>query len=126
MAGSVQVQLPNGTTLVLQAFANAAYVQRVTVTVPGQQPYVFSGSGFYDTLIGSATFTTAPGSGGVVATVAVDHSSDGGQTWQPSLVDTNTCVIQYYQLVAVASDDSGGTTWDDATTYFSWTVPPSG
>jgi hypothetical protein len=123
--GSVQFPLPNGTQIVVQSFANAEWVQRVTITLNGQPPIVFTGRGYYDTPIGSQVLNTPGGQGGVPTTVAVEHSQDGGQTWQPSQVEMGDCVIQYYQLIAVASEDAGDNTWDDATTYFTWTVPPS-
>lgn len=123
--GSVQVTLPNATQIVVQSFANAAYLQRVTITLSGQQPIVFTGTGYYDTPIGTQVINTPSGQGGVATTVAVDHSQDGGQSWQPSQVDWDDCVIQYYQLIAVASEDSGDNTWNDATTYFTWTQPPT-
>ena len=122
---SVQITLPNATQVVVQSFANAAYMQRVTITVSGQPPIVFTGSGYYDTPIGSRAIATPAGAGGVATTIAVDHSQDGGRTWQPSQVDWDDCVIQYYQLIVVASEDASNNTWDDATTYFSWTVPPT-
>ena len=123
--GSVQITLPNATQIVVQSFANAANSQRVTITLSGQQPIVFAGNGYYDTPIGTRIISTPAGQGGVATTVAADHSQDGGQTWQPSQVDWEDCVIQYYQLIAVASEDASDNTWDDATTYFTWTVPPT-
>lgn len=124
MAGSVQITLPPSTQVVVQSFVNASYRERVTITVPGESPTVWEGTGFYDTPIGSKTIATGAEAPGVVVTVAVDHSTDGGSTWAPSQVEQNDCLIQYYHLVVVASEDSGDETWDDATTYFSWTAAP--
>jgi hypothetical protein len=123
---SVTVLLPYSTAVVAQSFANAAYVQRVTIQPQGGSPIVFSGSGFYDTPIGQQTLNTPSGTGsGFPVVVTVDHSSDGGQTWQPSQVDWVDCQVMYFALSTVVSEDATDNTWDDATTYFSWTEPPS-
>lgn len=122
---SVQITLPNATQVIVQSFANAAYVQRVTIAPTGMATVVFSGSGFYDTPIGKQTIATPSGSSGVPTTVAVEHSADGGRTWQPSQVDFDDCLIRYWQMFVVASEDATDSTWDDATTYFSWSIAPT-
>jgi hypothetical protein len=125
--GSVTLTLPFSTTVVIQSFANAANMQRVTIQPESGQSLVFTGSGYYDTPIGQTTFRT-PSSGrsprGFGMTVSVDHSTNGGATWQPSQVAWVPCVVMYYNVYTVASEDSTDDTWDDATTYFTWTVPP--
>lgn len=124
---SVTFYLPYSTTVIVQAFVNAAWQERFTITPPGGAPIVFSGSGFYDTPVGTTSFTTpasGPSPDGAPVTVAIDHSADGGATWQPSQVDYSSCEIMYYNLTVVASEDAGDDTWDDATVYFSWTQVP--
>lgn len=127
MPSSVQLVLPEATEVVVQSFVNAAYTQRVIILVADNPvPHVFTGSGWYDTLIGSVVLDTPAWEGGVPTTVAVEHSADGGKSWQPSQVDWNDCLFKYYQLFVVASEDADNNTWDDATTYFSWTTAPTG
>jgi hypothetical protein len=128
MATSVTIYLPLSTTIVLQSFANAAWVQRVSIrpeaVVP---PITFQGQGYYDTPIGQTTFTTPASSHnprGFAVTVSVDHSRNGGQTWEASVVDWAPCQVMYYNLSTVASEDATNTTWDDCTTYFSWSTAP--
>jgi hypothetical protein len=120
----VQFTLPNATQVAIQSFANASYAQRVTIAIDGQSPIVFSGNGFYDTPIGERVVTTPAGQGGVAVTVTVEHSTNGGATWQPSEVDWNDCLIRYSRFFVVASEDAANNTWDDATTYFSWIELP--
>jgi hypothetical protein len=122
--GTVTITLPASTTLIVQSFVNAAWQQRITITPEQGEPIIFSGSGYYDTPIGHAVMTTQPGTASKVI-VTVDHSSDGGKSWQPSRVDSVFCKVMYYAMIVVVSEDAGDKTWDDATTYFSWTrLPP--
>jgi hypothetical protein len=121
----VTITLPYNTPVIVQCFANAANTQRVSVRPSIGTPWAFQGTGFYDTSLGMQPLNTGSGSGaGFDVDVAVDHSTDKGQTWQPSQVDTDDCQIMYFNMVIVVSEDSGDDTWDDATTYFTWTAPP--
>jgi hypothetical protein len=126
MPGSVTFYLPLATSMTVQSFANAAYAQRVTITPETGPVMVFQGSGYYDTPIGQTLLAT-PSSGsspeGFRVTVNVDHSSDG-VNWQPSDVDWMTIIVKYTSIYFVVSEDSADDTWDDATTYFTWTTPP--
>lgn len=126
---SVSFFLPFGTQIMVQAFCNASWQERATITPSNGTPVVLSGSGFYDTPMGAFALTTAasgPAPQGDPVTVTIEHSSDGGATWQPSQVDVGPCQIMYYNMYIVASEDSGDDTWDDATVYFTWTaMPPS-
>lgn len=124
---STTFYLPYGTSVTLQAFVNAAWQQRFTITPPSGAPIVFTGSGYYDTPAGTATIVTPPSGpspDGAPVTVAIDHSSDGGASWRASQVDASICKVMYYNLIVVASEDAGDDTWDDATACFSWTSVP--
>jgi hypothetical protein len=127
MAGSsVTVYLPFSTTVTIQSFVNAAYRQRVKIQPQGRPPIVFAGSGYEDTPIGKKTIRTPDGFGkGFPVVVTVEHSQNNGLSWQPSQVDAIDSHVMYYALAIVVSEDSTNNTWDDATTYFSWTDPPS-
>jgi hypothetical protein len=129
MATSVTLYLPLSTTIVLQSFANAAWVQRVSMRPEaGISPVTFQGQGYYDTPIGQTTFTTPAHSQnprGFAVTVSVDHSRDGGQSWEASVVNWAPCQVMYYNLSTVASEDATNNTWDDCTTYFSWSTAPN-
>ena len=93
---SVTVLLPYQSAVVVQSFVNAAWAQRVTIAPQGGSPIVFSGSGYYDTPIGQQTINTPAGTdSGYPVAVNVDHSQDGGQTWQPSTVDWVDCQVMY-------------------------------
>ena len=128
MATSVTLYLPLSTTVVLQSFANAAWVQRVSIRPEAAiSPITFQGQGYYDTPIGQTSFTTPASSQnpkGFAVTVSVDHSRNGGQTWEASVVDWAPCQVMYYNLYTVASEDATNNTWDDCTTYFSWSTAP--
>ncbi len=123
---SVTIYLPFSTTVIIQSFVNAAYRQRVTIQPQGSPPIIFSGNGYYDTPIGKTTLTTPDGLGkGFPVVVTVENSQDNGSNWESSQVDSIDCHVMYYALAIVVSEDSTNNTWNDATTYFSWTDPPS-
>ncbi len=128
MATSVTLYLPLSTTIVLQSFANAAWAQRVSIRPEAViSPITFQGQGYYDTPIGQTSFTTPASSQnpkGFAVTISVDHSRDGGKTWEASVVDWAPCQVMYYSLYTVASEDATNNTWDDCTTYFSWSTAP--
>lgn len=122
---TVTVTLPYSRTVVIQAFANARYAQRVSVQPQGDRATVWTGTGFYSTPLGSMMITTPSGSGaGFPVTITIDHSSDGGTTWSGSQVDSVRCEILYYATEIVASEDAGDGTWNDATVYLSWSQAP--
>lgn len=127
-SSSVSFNLPYAMTVQVQAFVNAGDQERVTITPWSGPPIVWSGTGYYDQLLGQTSLTT-PASGtdpaGVSVSVAIEHSTDGGRTWAPSQVDTAPCQIMYLNLQIVASEDSTDDTWDDCTVYFSWTQVPT-
>ncbi len=127
---SETVYLTPSTNVVIQSFANSEKTQRVTITPERGSPIVFQGQGMFDTPIGSNTFAvpTNPASPrlGFKMTINVDHSTDNGATWQPSKVKKVPCVIRYYHLQTIASEDGADDKWDEATTYFTWTTAPSG
>jgi hypothetical protein len=123
---STTIYLPYATTVKIQAFVNAAWQERFTITPPSGPAIVFAGTGFFDTMVGQTSITTPPkgsSSRGAPVTIVVDHSADGGRTWQPSQVASATCRIMSYGMCVVASEDSGDDTWDDATLYFTWASP---
>jgi hypothetical protein len=128
MATSVTLYLPLSTTIVLQSFANAAWIQRVSIRSEAViSPITFQGQGYYDTSIGQTSFTTpasSQNSKGFALTISVDHSHNGGQTWEASVVDWAPCQVMYYNLYTVASEDATNNTWDDCTTSFSWSTAP--
>jgi hypothetical protein len=124
---SATINLPYSTRVLVQAFVNAAWAQRFTITPAGSTPLVITGNGYFDTPAGSTVIDT-PASGpsplGSTVTIAIDHSADEGRTWQASQVDFAPCQLVFNNLVVVASDDSGADTWCAATVYLSWTKVP--
>jgi hypothetical protein len=123
---SVTVTLPWGKTVVVQSYANASFLERVTLQPAGGQPVVFTGTGFYDNPMGQTTIQTpASGTGaGYTVTVTVDHSSNGGASWAPSQAASTVCQLLLSSIVVVASEDGTDNSWDDCTTYFTWGEPP--
>jgi hypothetical protein len=125
---SATIHLPYSSRVLVQAFVNATWAQRFTITPAGSAPIVLTGNGYYDTPAGSAVINT-PASGpsplGATVTIAIDHSADAGRTWQASQVDSAPCQLVFSNLIVVASDDSGADTWCAATVYFSWTKMPA-
>lgn len=129
MANSLTLYLPLSTTVVIQSFVNAAYMQQVIMQPEVGSSIAFLGQGYYDTPIGTTVFVTpdsSQSSQGFAITVSVNHSTDGGRSWQPSEVAWTPCEIMYYNLLLVASEDiTTNNTWDDCTTYFTWGTPPT-
>lgn len=125
---SETVYLTPSTRVVIQSFANSEKMQRVTITPESGTPIVFQGQGMFDTSIGTNVFSVPAHSEsprlGFKMTVNVDHSTDNGATWQASKVKKVPCVIRYYHLQTVASEDGTDDKWDEATTYFTWTTAP--
>jgi len=123
---SVVITLPYSKTVVIQAFANASYLQRVSVQPQGGPTTVWSGGGFYSTPLGSMTITTPAGSGaGFPVTVTIDHSSDGGRTWSGSKLASVPCDVMYYSTIIIGSEDANDNTWNDATAYVTWSQLPA-
>jgi hypothetical protein len=125
---SATIQLPYSTRILVQAFVNAAWIQRFTITAAGSAPIVITGNGYYDTQAGTAvidTLASGPSPLGATVTIAIDHSADAGRTWQSSQVDSVPCQFVFNNLIVVASEDSGADTWCAATVYFSWTKVPT-
>jgi Fucose-binding lectin II (PA-IIL) len=121
--GEVSLKLPPSSLVSVQGYANSANLQRVTISRDGAQPVVFEGAGHDDTPIGDAAIQAPPN--GELITLTVESSLDGGGTWRASQVDMTECQIMYYALAVIVSEDSSEDTWRSATTYVSWTQPPS-
>jgi len=125
---SVTIQLPYASRVLVQAFVNAASIQRFTITPAGRDAIVITGNGYYDTPAGSTIIDTPAGGPsplGASVTIAIEHSADAGRTWQASRVDAVGCQLMYSNLAVIASEDSGGDTWCAATVLFSWTSVPA-
>ncbi len=123
MTNKVTVYVPTSKDVVIKGFTNAAYQQRITLDTEGIGRTVLRGSGENNTLVGSAHFTT-PSDGGpdgqITIDVTVDYSSDGGRTWQPSDVYTDTCNIQAFNLIVVVTEDQVDQDYNDAVCVISW------
>src|SRR5882724_11987135 len=120
------VYLPLSTSVYVFVYANAGYLQQVTITPSGQSAQVYQGSGEGMTPIGKFTLQTpssSPNPRGYPVTVAV-QTQQGGQ-WVPSSTMQGSAGIMYYQEVMVVSEDSVDMDWNDSVTQFCWWVPPT-
>lgn len=117
---TVTVYLPYSTDVVVKGFTNAFDQQRITVQLAGSTPVVFQGSGEQNTPIGSTHFTTVASGDNPSVDITIEYSEDGGQSWQPSDIFTDTCSIQAYQLVVVVSEDHVDEDYNDAVCMISW------
>jgi len=117
---STTVYLPYSTDVVVKAFTNAANEQRVTISPPSGRPIVLLGSGEQNKPIGSTHFTTVTNGDQPSLGVTVECSDDGGHTWRPSDIFTDTCSIQAYQLVVIVSEDHVDEDYNDAVCMISW------
>lgn len=115
-----RVVLPYSTDVVVKGFANAFRIQRITVQPPVGGPVTFQGAGEQNTPIGSTHFTTP--SGGPVPTVGIviEYSKDGGKSWNPSDIATDSCSVHAYRLFVVVSEDEVDQDYNDAVCMISW------
>ncbi|TNC08156.1 hypothetical protein FF100_30035 [Methylobacterium terricola] len=114
------ILLPPSTNVFLAAFTNASDIQRVTITPPGGQAIVWQGSGENNKQIGSTFFQTPSGSQDVSATVDIQHSSDGGRTWQESALLPGGCSVATMNIQVVLSEDQVDRDYNDAVVQFLW------
>lgn len=119
---SMTIYLPGSTDIVVQGFTNAAYQQRITITPSAGSPVVFTGAGEGNHPIGTMQFTTPPGPD-VPLVVSIASSQDGGHTWQPSDIYSDSCSVQALQVVVVVSEDLVDEDYNDAVCYVSWPQP---
>lgn len=118
--GNVTVYVPLSTDVVVKGFANATNLQRIAVQPPVGDAVVFQGTGERNAPIGRTRFTT-PASGGPPAVgISVEHSHDGGSTWTPSELFTDSCLIHTYHLVVVVSEDDVDGEYSEAVCMVSW------
>jgi hypothetical protein len=123
MTNKVTVYVPTSKDVVIKGFTNAAYQQRITLDTEGIGRTMLRGSGEKNTPIGTVHFTT-PADGGpdgkITIEVTVDYSPDGGKTWRPSDVYTDTCTIQAFNLIMIVSEDMVDQDYNDAICMISW------
>lgn len=133
---------PAGATVYVQAYANAAYTQQVTIQPPsGQKPNsnaaVFSGNGENNALQKLTTqgFLT-PNSGGWPSFVVPSGSSTQKYTVSitasgsssPVLGNVNTIVTPAGGQIlvgVVSSEDSNDQDWNDSVVLFTSYLPPT-
>lgn len=128
MPDTTTVYLPINTWVHIQAFTNASFNQRVTITDEAGKSKVLTGTGEHDHPIpdGNYSFTTPSHSSSPLGwrmTVKVESFNNG--SWQPSQVSSGSCGVQYYSLVMVVSEDYVDNDWNDAVVLFTWWTPPT-
>lgn len=129
MPDRATVYLPVSTWISVQAYTNAAFAQRVTITGEDGKDKVLTGSGEHNTPMPGGTygFTTPPASRsplGWSVVVRVESSGSGGE-YRPSQVMLGSCTVMYYTMSLVVSEDYVDGDWNDAVVQFSWWVPPT-
>jgi Fucose-binding lectin II (PA-IIL) len=123
MANTVTVYVPISKDIVVKAFTNAAYLQRITLSIEGVGQFVIQGTGENNTLLGVEPFTT-PSEGGpdnqITVDVKVEYSSNGGSTWNAPDVYTDGCTVQAYNLIVIVAEDMVDQDYNDAVCMISW------
>jgi len=120
---SIQVKLPANTRVFIRAIANAAWLQRVTITPPSGSPIVWKGSGEGNQPFGDIQVTT---SGKIdTYTVNIEHSSDGGNSWNSSSSTSGDTSIASLRAKYILSEDGADSDYNDAVVEFMWWIPLS-
>jgi len=118
------INLPGGLPILVSAFTNAAYQQRLIVTVNNDTGIKqWSGAGEGNVALATNATFTAPGAAGtfVQATVSIDYSPDGGQTWGHSNISPpSQCAVRRYNQTIFVSEDAIDNDWNDMTALISW------
>jgi hypothetical protein len=128
MPGTTSVYLPLNTWVHVQAYTNASFNQRVTITQENGTVTTLVGTGEHDAPMPHGNFglTTPDQSSsplGYRVTVQIESSDSGGQ-YQPSQVYSGSCGVMYYSLLMVVSEDYVDEDWNDAVVLFTWWTPP--
>jgi hypothetical protein len=119
---TVTVYVPPSRDVVIKGFTNSAYLQRITLNTEGVAQTLI-GTGENNTLIGKAHFTTPSKSDPnqlVPINVTIEYSSDGGATWKAPQVYSNSCSVQAYNLIVVATEDWVDQDFNDVIWMISW------
>lgn len=129
MPDRATVYLPVSTWISVQAYTNASFTQRVTLSAEDGTTKVLTGSGERNTPMPNGTYgfmtpATSRSPLGWTVIVKVESSNSGGQ-YQPSQVMLGSCTVMYFTLSMVVSEDWVDQDWNDAVVQFSWWVPPS-
>lgn len=122
----ITLQLPAGAAMYANAFTNAQYTQRITLTTSGGPITQWSGSGEGDSEIADVRFNS-PGSAGqvIIASVLMEYSA-GGNTWNRSNVSpVGTFSILSYNQRTIVSEDSTDFDWNDSALLLSWWTQPT-
>jgi len=128
MSQTSTIYLPLNTYVSVKCFANAAFIQKVTITEENGTVHTAQGSGEHDTPLTDGTFgiqtpATSSSPAGYRITVAVQNQQGG--TWVDSAVMSGGCNVMYYNLKMVVSEDYIDDDWNDAVAIFTWWQPPT-
>jgi len=118
------VYLPFDTHVVVQAFANAAWTQKVSFAPRSGESFEFLGSGEDNTLFGSRAINTPEpeeAQPGFEVAVGIQHENGA---WEDSkLLQGRPYAVGDYRMICVVSEDSNDDDWNDCIVLFSWSEP---
>jgi hypothetical protein len=118
--------LPAGTRVYVNAFTNAGFLQRVTLTVNGGGINQWQGTGEGNNELANAPVDTPKDSSGWVTTSAlVEFSNNGGASWNRSKVSpVGSFTIYGYNQRTIVSEDADDDDYNDVAIIMSWWVAP--
>lgn len=126
--GPLTLPLPAGTRVYVNAFTNASYLQRVTLTVNGGGITQWQGTGEGNNEIANAYIDIPKDTSGWVNTAALlEFSTDSGTSWYRSQVSPvgSFSIYGYNQRTIVAEDADDDDYNDSAIVLSWWAAPPS-
>jgi Fucose-binding lectin II (PA-IIL) len=119
VTGTVYVPVEPNNTWQINCISNATYPQRVTITLPGAPPAVFTGQGEnrqMTTSSGTMCWMVQSNSCSRSATILIENFQGG--RWVPSKVMqpivTDMGMAKFY---IIKSEDGSDDDWNDATVY---------
>jgi Fucose-binding lectin II (PA-IIL) len=123
VSNSETIYLPPATDVVVKAYTNAAYTQRVDVAPSWTDAQSFQGTGEGNTPMGQTHFTT-PSDGNLTLTITMSWLASDGHTWNPvNDVFLTSCPVRSLQLTVMASEDGVDQDYNDSVCIVSWPQP---
>lgn len=118
------INLPVGLPITINAFSNAAYLQRLAIVASNTGGiWQWAGTGENNSPIVTNAQVTIPGTPGgtVPATVSIDYSPDGGQSWGHSNISApSQCAVRRFSEIVLVSEDAIDNDWNDLTALVYW------
>ncbi len=115
MPNPISIAIPANSSFGVNAFANGAFTQQLTVTVPGKNPFVKAGSG-----TNAPYANTVLETGGSTSPVNVSFAVTGNG--KASQMQCATTQMNGVNFSVITTEDGGGTDWNDSVVVVYWPV----